>query len=92
MARTWAALGNQQRAMHIVDAMWKNSMQYLRWYCSLDGYRFDAAAQDCLMHFYILQQLERLTETVDSDKADRQIREMNAISNLFEQKGGNIGY
>ena len=92
MIRTWIALGKPEKAMQIVDTMWRNSVQYLRWYCSLEGFRFDSAANDCLLHFYVLQQLNKLTEAVSEKKADRQYAEMEALNNLFEQKGGNFGY
>ena len=92
MIRTWIALGKPEKAMQIVDTMWRNSVQYLRWYCSLEGFRFESAANDCLLHFYVLQQLNKLTEAVSEKKADRQYAEMEALNNLFEQKGGNFGY
>ncbi len=90
MARAWAALGNQKEAMSIINTMWKNSVQYLKWYVSLDGFRFDGAKNDCLIHFYILQQLSALTETMDQKAIEKQMREMNSLVSIYEQKGGNL--
>jgi len=90
MARSWAALGNKKEALSIIDAMWKNSCQYLRWYCSLDGFRFEGSKNDCLMHFYILQQMVMLTETIDHQRAEQQYKEMSLLSSFYEQKGGTL--
>ena len=90
LARTWAAIGNKQHAMKIIDTMWNNSRQYLKWYCSLSGFRFDSANNDFMMHFYIMQQLAQITETMDHNKAEQQYKELTAINTIFEQKGGSL--
>ena len=90
IARAWATLGQKKQALDIIDQMWHNSSQYLKWYCSLTGFRFDGAKSDCLLHLYILQQLATLTDSIDQKHADQQIRELNMLSSLYEQKGGNL--
>ena len=90
MARAWALLGQEKEAMAIINAMWKNSIQYLRWYCGLSGMRFESAQTDFLMHFYILQQLMALGETTDQKWADEHYKELSAIASFFEGKGGRL--
>ena len=92
MARAWAVLGNKQEAITIIRDMWKNSVQYMNWYCSLEGYRFDSAQNDCMMHFYILQQLAALTETIDPKLYESQIKQLTMLSKTYEDKGGSMGY
>jgi hypothetical protein len=90
MARTWASLGNKKEAMNIINKMWKNSVQYMKWFCSLEQSRFEAAKHDCLVNFYILEQLASLTEIVDKDSYDKQMKELTLLGNIFEQRGGKL--
>ena len=90
MARAWSVLGNKKEAMAIINDMWNNSEQYLKWYLSLTGFRFDGAKSDCLLHFYILQQLVSLTDGIDRAKADLQYKQLAVLSNIYEEKGGSL--
>ena len=92
MARAWATLGKKQEALKIINSLWRNSTQYMKWYCSLQGIRFESAKQDCLMHFYILQQVSALTEIVDQKLAEQQMNELSLLGSFYEQKGGDLGY
>ncbi len=90
MARTWASLGKKKEALNIINQMWKNSVQYMKWFCSLEQYRFESAKHDCLVNFYILEQLASLTEIVDEKTYERQMKELTLLSNIFEQRGGKL--
>ena len=90
LARGWVALGQKKHAMDIIDQLWRNSVQYLKWYYSLEGFRFDGAKSDCLLHLYILQQLTALTDSFDEKRADQQYKELGVLSNLYEEKGGSL--
>ncbi len=92
MARCWAMLGNKQEALAIMDSLWKSATQYLRWYCSLESYRFDAAQNDCAIQLYIMQQLIALGDTFDQQWSDKHMKELNQLAGLYESKGGNLGY
>ena len=90
MARTWITLGNKKEAMNIIQQMWKSATQYMRWYCTLTDYRFDAAKMDCLRYFYIMEQLANLTQIVDEKAYQQQVKELNVLGNIYEQKGGKL--
>jgi hypothetical protein len=90
MARTWASLGHKKEALNIINQMWKSSVQYMKWFCSLEQYRFDAAKHDCLVNFYILEQLASLTEIVDKTTYDKQMKELTLLGNIYQQRGGQI--
>ena len=90
MARAWISLGKKKEALNLIQQMWKSSTQYLRWYCSLTDYRFDAAKNDCLVQFYVMEQLVSLTGTIDDKLYQQQAKEMNVLANIFEQKGGKL--
>ena len=90
MARAWAMLGQKKQALNIVNDLWKNSVQYMKWYCSLSGFRFDSAKQDCLLHFYILQQCNALTQTIDEKLADKQFKELSILGSIYQELGGQL--
>ena len=90
MIRAWIALGQKKQALDIIHKMWKNSVQYAKWYCSLDGFRFDGSKNDVLLHLYIMNQLVGLTETIDEKLADQQLRQLNVLSDIYERKGGSL--
>ena len=56
----------------------------------MEQYRFDAAKHDCLVNFYILEQLASLTEIVDQTTYDKQMKELSLLGNIFEQRGGKL--
>ena len=90
MIRAWIALGQKKPALDIINKMWKNSVQYAKWYCSLDGFRFEGSKNDVLLHLYIMNQLVGLTETIDEKLADQQLRQLNVLSDIYEQRGGSL--
>ena len=92
MARAWASLGEKQKAMDIVKSLWKKSFQYMTYYNSLESSRFQASENDAVMHFYILQQLTSLAQTLDKDWTDDRMIELGRMVNQFESKGGNLGF
>ena len=92
MARAWVMLGNHKEALKIMNEMWKNSSQYMRWYCSLNGYYFESSANDCAIQIYIMQQLIALADSFDEKWADNRMKELTEIATVYQQKGGNLGY
>ena len=92
MARAWASLGNGKQALAIMDSLWKSASQYMRWYCTLDDYRFDAAQNDCAVQVYIMQQLIAIGDTFDQKWSDKRMEELNKLAAVFQAKGGNLGY
>ena len=92
MARAWAILGNNKEALSIMNDLWKQASQYMMWYCSLDGFRFESAQNDCAIQLYIMQQLVALGDTFDKKWSDKRLQELTNLMTLFEQKGGNLGY
>ena len=90
MARVWASIGKKKEAIAIINKMWQNSAQYMKWFCSLEDFRFNSAKNDCLMHFYILEQLAGLTEAIDEKLYDQRMKELTILGNFYEQRGGKI--
>ncbi len=90
MARVWGMLGQKQEAMDIIGKLWLNSIQYMRWYCSLEGMRFESAENDVLMHFYVLQQVASVAESIDRKWYEKHLPELTTLADIYQQKGGQL--
>lgn len=88
--RCYAQLGMGQDAMRIVNSMWKNCMQYMRWYTSLDANRFAMAQRDCLYQVYVMRSLIDLASAVDSARADKMMKQLEDAVYVYQSKGGII--
>ncbi len=92
MARAWVSLSKHKEAKVIMEDLWKTANQYLTWYCSLDGYRFDSVQNECSIQLYIMQQLIALGETFDQKWAEKHMQILNQQVTFFSEKGGNLGF
>ncbi len=92
MARAWVTLGNNKEAMALVNDLWKTSSQYMKWYCTLSGYHFEASANDCAVQMYIMQQLIALVDGFDQKWADSHMKELGEMAAVYQQKGGSLGF
>ena len=79
---------NKDKAMKVLRELWKNSEQYIGWYISLEGSRFEGAELEINRHFYILQQINGLSEHIDPKWTEQNIQKMNNLATLFLSKGG----
>jgi len=92
MARAWVTLGNNKEAMELINDLWKTSSQYMKWYCTLSGYHFEASANDCAVQMYIMQQLIALADGFDQKWADSHMKELGEMAAVYQQKGGSLGF
>ena len=91
MARAWAAMGNQQEAMKLINQLWKNSAQYVTWYVNLDSQQFALSEDSCYMHIYILNQLLQLGSTIDEQWGSKKEAVLSKMLDAFQAKGGRLG-
>ncbi len=91
MARAWAAMGNQQEAMKLINQLWKNSAQYVAWYVNLDSQQFALSEDSCYMHIYILNQLLQLGSTIDEQWGSKKEAVLSKMLDAFQAKGGRLG-
>ena len=54
MADNYIQLGQTQKAENILEQLANNSVEYAAWYLSLDNDRFAGSYEECMRHFYIL--------------------------------------
>ena len=88
LARGYAMTGQPKKAQQIIDELWKKSSQYLRFYCSLDGSRFDMSQRDCMLHLYVMQQIIDLQDLIDKKKGDKLGQQLQGYMHIYESKGG----
>ena len=90
LARGYALTGQEKKAQQVVDELWTKSCQYLQWYCSLDGMRFDSSQRDCLLHIYVMQQLLGVQDLLSEELADKKEQQLNGYVTLYQSKGGSL--
>ena len=92
IARAYAALDQNAKAQEILDQLWNKSIQYMNWYCTLSGSRFNASSRECMYHLYVLQQELQLAQLLDEKKAETMAAQLQQLAGLYQSKGGNLGF
>jgi len=92
LARAYAMIGKDAKAMEIIKELFKRSSQYLSWYCSLESGRFNSSQRECLYHMYLLQQELQLAETINEAEGDKMGKELKHLMAVYQSKGGDIGF
>ena len=87
----YAAIGQKQKAMELYKQLWTKSEQYLNWYCSLNGMRFQSSQRECMTHLYILQQISLEANLIDAKWSDGKTKSLNALIKMYQNKGGHFG-
>ena len=88
IAKAYALLGQKQKALQIIDAVWKNASQYEAYYLGLDGTRFQGAQRDCMMQLSIMSETAKVTDLVDKKLAAKQNMQIDSFYRMYVGKGG----
>lgn len=95
MADNYKALGEIQKAEEILDQLANNSVEYASWYLSLDDDRFTGSYEECMRHFYILDDVCKALATLDgkqtdelSETAAHYAKKFDQLYQLLEQRIG----
>lgn len=88
MAKAYMLIGNKQKAIGVINALWKNAEQYLNWYLSLNGSRFMQSQNDCITQLMIMQQVSGVTDMLDKELATQQAKKIEAAMTMYQTKGG----
>lgn len=59
MADDYLALGEKEKGEAILNDLANKSVEYITWYLSLDDQRLQGSYEDCLRHFYILDEINK---------------------------------
>ena len=92
MARVYSALGQKDKAREIMTEMWLKSLQYINFYCGLEGNSFKNSEQACRLHFYIMQSMLDIAGDVDKNTAQQYSNDLQNAMALFMSRGGNLRF
>ena len=88
LVRAYIETGQSQKAQQLLDNLWNKSTQYMTWYLSLDGMRFDNSQRDCMLHLYIMNQMLDMQDAIDKQKTALREKQLDALVNQYHAKGG----
>ena len=90
-ADAYYRLGMTKKGEETIDAMWKNSVQYVRYYLSLNQSRFMSSQRDCVYHLYIMQRFCEIASPYNKTLADKMTQNLNQLITAYQSRGGNLG-
>jgi tetratricopeptide (TPR) repeat protein len=88
MAKAYAALGQKAKAVKLYSELFEKSKQYINWYLSLNGSRFEQAQQDCMLQFYIMQEVLSASKSCDMSWTTKHNSILEALLTTYQSKGG----
>ena len=84
MADDYAKVGDTRKAEDILCQLAKNSVEYASWYMSLDEVRFAGSYEECMRHFYILDDVCKALEGL-KDENGKPLQSAASYRHQFEQ-------
>lgn len=89
-AQAYLALGYKQKALDILNGLWKNSQQYANWYLSLSDRGFNMSQQDCFMHFQMMMSEIQLASQFNKSWASQHNAQLQGMMQQYQMKGGQM--
>ena len=88
IANALSQLDKKAEAGKILEELWKNSTQYLKFYLSLSDGRFASSQTDFVRHLWIMQRIIQIEDKVDASRANKMNKELEAYYQWYDAKGG----
>ena len=90
LAKDYLALGKAEQGNTILKALADKSFSYVNWYLSMRSPTLAAYAQDCIYHFYLLDEIVKSMQTEKSkpDYADAYKQKFEMLYHQFSQRIG----
>jgi hypothetical protein len=88
LAKAYALLGDKTDAMKCINAVWKSADQYVEYYLSLDGIRFQQSNRDLMIQLTVMNQVADVTELVSKSLAARQRTQIEQLYRRYIGQGG----
>ena len=90
MVNTYIQIGQTAKAKRLLEQLWTKSVQYMRWYCSLNGIRLAGYERECQIQLYIMQVLAGMAEDIDEATADKCNQQLMETLRMYQGKGGKL--
>ena len=90
LAKDYLTLGKAEQGNTILKALADKSFSYVNWYLSMRSPTLAAYAQDCIYHFYLLDEIVKCMQTEKSkpDYADAYKQKFEMLYHQFSQRIG----
>ena len=85
MADDFATLGKTTKAIDLYRQLADNAIEYAVWYLSLDENHLYNSYEECMRHFYILDDLCKGLSQLKDSKTGEEIPEAAHYNQKFEQ-------
>ena len=86
----YAELGHTEKALPILDYLWKRANDYLNYYMSFSGNSFLQEQESCLMQLAQMNRLIQAYYGIDQKKAEELFRKLDQRCQQLQQKGCNL--
>ena len=90
MAELYYMLGDKAQGDSIIDALFKKSEQYIYWYLSLSGRKFEVSTREIRLHAEIYTRLLRMLEEYNPAKFQTYYHKFEVLHGLMQQRGISI--
>ena len=90
LAKAYALVGDKADALKCINAVYENAKEYVEYYLSLQGIRFQQSANDIMVQFSIMNQTAEVAKLIDVKLAAKQAREMQRFYQRYVGQGGQV--
>ncbi|MEG2514839.1 MAG: hypothetical protein RSA92_05835, partial [Bacteroidaceae bacterium] len=90
LADAYFALGQKAKAEAIMDVMANKSLEYIIWYLSLNTRQLATSSENCLYHFYLLDEECKTLERNKSKLTANYTKKFNELYSIYSAKSGAI--
>ena len=90
LAKAYALVGDKADAQKCINAVYENAKEYVEYYLSLQGIRFQQSANDIMVQFSIMNQTAEVAKLIDVKLAAKQAREMQRFYQRYVGQGGQV--
>ena len=90
LAKAYALIGDKANALKCINAVYENAKEYVEYYLSLQGIRFQQSANDIMVQFSIMNQTAEVSKLIDAKLAAKQAAEMQRFYQRYIGQGGQV--
>ena len=81
-------IGDKAHAREVMEQLWKRTLQYAMYYCSLSDGNFHASLRELRIDLYILNTLAQTASEIDEKLAGEYDRQVSVLFDTFTKRGG----
>lgn len=86
LSELYYRLGQKDKADKIAGDLANTSVEYLTWYLSMDGYKFNSVVNEIKTHLYILDDIISQMRKYNSEQANVYSQQFDALYDIANQK------